>query len=218
LVSQAVAADSVIDIYAATGMERPDISILSDEFLEEVSQLPQKNLKMELLRKLINDEIRSVSRTNVIQERKFSEMLESAINRYQNRALTTAEIIAELVAMAKELSDTKGRGEQLQLGDSELAFYDAVCQNDSAVMEIGDETLKTIARELIVAVRESTTIDWSLKESVRTGLRARVRRLLNKYDYPPDRQDRAVELEIEQAERLANDLAAWYRSGGGVGG
>jgi type I restriction enzyme R subunit len=208
LVSQAVAADTMIDIYAAAGLDRPDISILSDEFLEEVSQLPLKNLQMELLRKLINDEIRSVGRTNVVQQRRFSDMLESAINRYQNRALTTAEIIAELVAMAKELRDAKGRGDQLQLGEKELAFYDAVCQNDSAVMELGDETLKAIARELVVAVRESATIDWSLKESVRAGLRARVRRLLNKYDYPPDKQDRAVELVIEQAERIANDLAA----------
>jgi len=122
-------------------------------------------------------------------------------------ALTTAEIIAELVAMAKELRDAKDRHEQLHLTDSELAFYDAVCQNDSAVMELGDETLKAIARELIVAVRESA-IDWSLKESVRAGLRARVRRLLNKYGYPPDKQDRAVDLVIEQAERIAADLGS----------
>ena len=208
LVSHAVAADSVIDIYAAAGMERPDISILSDEFLDEVSHLPQKNLQMELLRKLINDEIRSVGRTNIVQGRRFSDMLESAINRYQNRALTTAEIIAELVAMAKVMREAKGRGDQLQLGERELAFYDAVCQNDSAVMELGDETLKAIARELVVAVRESATIDWNLKESVRAGLRARVRRLLNKYDYPPDKQDRAVELVIEQAERIASAEAA----------
>jgi type I restriction enzyme R subunit len=139
----------------------------------------------------------------VVQARQFSEPLDDAIRRYTNRALTTAEIIAELVKLAKEMRDAEARGEQLGLRDDELAFYDAVCQNEPAVLELGDDVLKLIAQELVKAVRESTSIDWNLKESVRAGLRAKVRRLLTRFDYPPDKEERAIQLVLEQAELLA---------------
>lgn len=207
LVSEAVAADEVVDVYAQLGMERPDLSILSDEFLDGLSQDARPNLQMELLKRLLNDRIRSLRRTNLVQSRQFSELLDDAIRRYTNRTLTTAEIIGELVKLAKEVRDAGNRGEQLGLSEKELAFYDAVCQNEPAVLELGDEVLKTIARELVKAVRESASIDWNLKESVRAQLRAKVRRLLTRYDYPPDKEERAIQLVLEQAELIADDAA-----------
>lgn len=203
LVSAAVAADEVIDVYAVAGMERPDLSILSDAFLEGLTKSERPNLQAELLKKLINDKIRSLRKSNVVEARRFSEMLDEAIRRYQNRTLSTAEIIAELVDLAKAMRDAADRGESLGLRDDELAFYDAIHENESAVLELGDDTLKAIARELVVAVQESATIDWNLKETVRASMRAKVRRLLNKHGYPPDGQERAVQLVIEQAELFA---------------
>jgi type I restriction enzyme, R subunit len=203
LVSEAIVADEVIDVYASAGMERPDISILSDEFLDNLSKDPRPNLRMELLKRLIADQIRTLRRTNLVQSRLFSDLLDEAIARYTNRALTTAEIIAELVKLAKEIREGGKRASELGLNDAEVAFYDAVVQNDAAVLELGDDILKQIARELVKTIRESATIDWNLKESVRASMRARVRRLLAKYDYPPDKEDRAVELVLEQAELLA---------------
>ena len=208
LVSEAVSADGVIDIYALAGMERPDISILSDAFLEGLIKDDRPNVQMQLLRKLINDEIRTTRRTNVVQARKFSELLDSAILKYTNRNLTTAEIIAELVELAKKMRDEKNRGEELGLAHDEIAFYDAVCQNDSAILQMGDDTLKQIAKELVQAVRGSISIDWNLKESVRAGMRAKVKRLLTRYDYPPDKEERALQLILEQAELVAVDEAA----------
>ena len=208
LVSEAVSADGVIDIYALAGMERPDISILSDAFLEGLIKDDRPNVQMQLLRKLINDEIRTTRRTNVVQARKFSELLDSAILKYTNRNLTTAEIIAELVELAKKMRDEKNRGEELGLAHDEIAFYDAVCQNDSAILQMGDDTLKQIAKELVQAVRGSISIDWNLKESVRAGMRAKVKRLLTRYDYPPDKEERAIQLILEQAELVAVDEAA----------
>ena len=203
LVSQAVSAEGVIDVYAAAGMERPDISILSDEFLDGLDRTERPNLQMALLRRLLGDRIRSMRRENIVESRRFSELLEAAIRRYQNRALTTAEIIAELVRLAREVRDAAHRGEDLGLRKDEVAFYDAIRQNEPAVLELGDETLKTIARQLVTAVRESATIDWDVKETVRAQMRAKVRRLLNRYGYPPDGQERAVQLVIEQAELFA---------------
>jgi type I restriction enzyme, R subunit len=204
LVSEAVVSEGVIDVYAAAGIENPELSILSDEFLEGLVQGDRPNLQLELLRRLLNDEIRSQRRTNLVQARRFSELLDEAINRYTNRALSTAEIIAALVELAKEMREAKSRAGELGLDDSELAFYDAVCQNDAAILELGDDTLKAIAQALVKAVRESATIDWNLKESVRAGLRAKVKRLLARYDYPPDKEERAIELVLEQAELLAD--------------
>lgn len=188
-------------------MEKPDLSILSDEFLERITATDRPNLQMELLRRLLADQIRTMRRENLVQSRRFSDLLDAAINRYQNRALSTAQIIAELVALAKELRATHEREAALGLSHAEVAFYDAVVQNDTAVMELGDETLKAIARELVHAVRESASIDWNLKESVRAAMRARVRRLLAKYDYPPDKEERAVELVLDQAVLLADSVA-----------
>jgi type I restriction enzyme, R subunit len=150
--------------------------------------------------RLINDQIKTVQRTNLVQARKFSEQLDEAINRYTNRALTTAEIVAELVKLVKEMRDQNNRHHELGLSSAEAALYDAIVQNDSAVLEMGDETLKQIARELVHAVHSSATIDWSLKESVRATIRAKVRRVLAKYDYPPDREEKAIELVLEQAK------------------
>jgi type I restriction enzyme R subunit len=164
LVSAAVAADEVIDVHAAAGMERPDLSILSDKFLEGLTKSDRPSLQAELLKKLINDKIRSLRKSNIVEARLFSDMLDEAIRRYQNRTLSTAEIIAELVELAKAMRDAADRGESLGLSDDELAFYDAIHENESAVLELGDDLLKPIARELVVAVQESATIDWNLKE------------------------------------------------------
>jgi type I restriction enzyme R subunit len=205
LVSEAVTADEVVDVYKELGMDRPDLSILSDEFLDQVTHDPRPNLQMELLKRLLSDRIRSLRRTSLVQSRQFSELLDDAIRRYTNRALTTAEIIGELVRLAKDLREAGARGENLGLDEKELAFYDAVCQNEPAVLELGDDVLKAIARELVKAVRESTSIDWNLKESVRAAMRAKVRRLLSRYGYPPDMEERAIQLVLEQAELQAED-------------
>jgi type I restriction enzyme R subunit len=208
IVSQAVATDEVIDIFSAAGLKKPDISILSDEFLAEVRSLPQKNLAVELLRKLLNDEIRTRSRRNLVQARSFAEMLERAIRAYQNRAVETAQVIEELISLGREMRDAHRRGEYLNLTDDEIAFYDALEVNDSAVKVLGDDTLKAIARELVETVRRNVTIDWSVKESVRAKLRSMVRRILRKYGYPPDKQEKATNTVLEQAELLCRDWAA----------
>lgn len=208
LVSEAVAADEVIDIYAQAGMERPDISILSDAFLDGLTKTERPNLQMQLLRKLLNDEIRTLRRKNIVQARQFSELLDAAITKYTNRNLSTAEIIAQLVELAKQMRDAHNRGEKLGLKTDEVAFYDAIVQNDSAVLEMGDETLKKIASELVRAVRESATIDWNLKEGVRATMRAKVKRLLTQYDYPPDKEEKAIDLVLEQAELFATEEVA----------
>jgi len=208
LVNEAVGADEVVDIYKLAGVETPELSILSDEFLDSLAHKDKPNLQMGLLRRLLNDQIRTIQRTNVVQGRKFSEQLEAAIFRYTNRSLTTAEIIAELVKMAKEIRDQSKRHEQLGLTEAEAAFYDAIVQNEAAVLQMGDDILKKIAAELVTSVRQSATIDWTLKESVRASMRAKVRRLLAKYDYPPDLEEKAVELVLEQAELFAAGEAA----------
>ncbi len=208
VVSDAVTTGGVIDIYAAAGIDKPDISIIDDDFARRLSTNPHPNLQIELLRRLLTSELKSVAKRNLIAERKFSEMLERAMRSYTNRSLEAAEVIAELVELAKEMKAEHGRGSALGLRDDELAFYDAVCQNDSAVLDLGDDTLKTIARELVAIVRTNATIDWDKKEQVRASLRRHVRRLLTKYRYPPDKQEAAVRLVLQQAERLAADVAA----------
>jgi len=208
LVSRAVASDEVVDIFAAAGLKQPDISILSDEFLAEVRALPHRNVALELLQKLLNDEIRRRSRSNVVQSRAFSEMLERSIRQYQNRTLAVAEVIAELIELAREMREASERGEQMGLTEEEVAFYDALEANDSAVKVLGDETLRTIARELVRLVRQNATIDWTVKESSRAALRAMVKRLLRRYGYPPDKQEKATKTVLEQAELLCADWAA----------
>ncbi len=207
IVSRAVASDEVIDIFAAAGLKTPDISILSDEFLAEVRRLPQKNLAMEVLRKLLNDEIKAHSRKNLVQSRSFAEMLERTIRKYQNRSIDAAQVIAELVELAKDMREARKRGEDLHMTEEELAFYDALEVNDAAVKIMGDEVLRQIAHELVDIVRRNVTIDWTVKESVRAKLRSLVKRLLRKYGYPPDKQEKATQTVLEQAELLCKDWA-----------
>ncbi len=208
IVSRAVASEEVIDIFAAAGLKTPDISILSEEFLEEVRRLPQKNLALEVLRKLLNDEIKTRTSRNVVESRRFSEMLERTIRKYQNRSIDTAEVIAQLVDLARDMREAQKRGEELHLSDEELAFYDALEVNDSAVKIMGDEVLRQIAHDLVDTVRRNVTIDWTVKESVRAKLRTMVKRILRKYGYPPDKQERATLTVLEQAEVLCKDWAA----------
>lgn len=204
LVNEAVGADEVVDIYKLAGVDKPELSILSDEFLDSLATKDRPNLQAGLLQRLINDHIRTIRRTNVVQARKFSEQLDEAINRYTNRALTTAEIISELVKLAKEMRDQEYRHQELGLSVSEAAFYDAIVQNDAAVLTMGDDVLKRIAVDLVSQIQNSITIDWNYKESVKAEMRAKVRRLLAKYDYPPDLEEKAVELVLQQAEVFAN--------------
>ena len=203
LVNEAVAAEEVVDIYKLAGVETPELSILSDEFLDGLVHKERPNLQMGLLRRLLGDQIKTVQRTNLVQGRKFSEQLEEAINRYTNRSLTTAEIITELVKLAKEMRDQAQRHERLGLSEAEAAFYDAIVQNQSAVLELGDDKLKKVAADLVSSVRASATIDWNLKDSVRAGMRSKVRRLLVRNGYPPDLEEQAIELVLEQAELFA---------------
>ena len=199
IVAKAIVSDQVIDVFATAGLKKPDISILSDEFLAEVRELPHRNVAVELLQKLLNDEVRARSRRNVVQSRSFAEQLEQTIRRYQNRTITSARVIAELIELAREMREAHKRGEELGLSEEELAFYDDLEVNDSAVKMLGDETLRTIAHELVGTVRRNATIDWQLKESTRAKLRAMVRRLLRKYGYPPDKQEKATRTVLEQA-------------------
>jgi type I restriction enzyme R subunit len=207
IVSKAVASDEVVDIFAAAGLKKPDLSILSDQFLAEVRGMPQRNLAVELLRKLLAGEIKLRLRRNVVQARSFAELLEQAVRRYQNRAIEAAQVIEELIELAKNLRDANARGDKLGLLEDELAFYDALETNDSAVKVLGDETLKKIAQELVVAVRGNVTIDWTLRENVQAKLRVIVKRILRKYGYPPDKQKKATETVLEQAEVLSQDWA-----------
>jgi len=204
IVSKAIASDQVIDIFAAAGLKNPDISILSDQFLADVRGMEHKNLAVELLRKLLNDEVKARSRHNLVQARSFADLLEQSVRRYQNRAIEAAQIIEELIELAKEMRAAEKRGEQLGLTSDELAFYDALEVNDSAVKVLGDDALRTIARELVDTVRKNVTIDWAVKESIRAKLRVIVKRILRKYGYPPDKQEVATNTVLQQAELLSS--------------
>ncbi|MCA9028400.1 MAG: type I restriction endonuclease subunit R [Planctomycetaceae bacterium] len=206
IVSRAVSSDEVIDIFAAAGLKKPDISVLSDEFLAEVQGMPQRNLAVEMLRKLLEGEIKQRAKKNVVQARSFLEMLEKSINRYQNRAIETAAVIEELISMARDFRAAQQRGEQLGLSDDEVAFYDALEVNDSAVKILGDSILRQIAQELVHAVRNNLTIDWTVRDNVRANLRVIIKRILRKHGYPPDKQEKATATVLEQAEQLSR---AW---------
>ena len=208
IISRAVAPEGVIDIFEAAGLDKPDISILSEEFLAEVKGMPHRNLAIELLQKLLQGELATRRRKNVVQARSFSEMLEQSLRRYQNRAIEAAQVIEELIELAREMREAGARGEQLGLTDDELAFYDALETNDSAVQVLGDETLRAIARELVETVRYNVTIDWTLRENVRANLRRHVRRILRRHGYPPDKQEQATQTVLEQAEVLSEGWAA----------
>ena len=205
IVSNAVTSDEVVNIFDAAGLKTPNISILSDEFLEEVQNLEHKNIALELLKKLLNDEIRTMQKKFLVKSRSFSKMLEETIKKYQNQTIEAAQVIAELVELAKKIRDEQGRGDGLNLSQDEVAFYDALCENDSAVTELGDDTLKKIAQELVVMLRKNATIDWTLKDSVQAKLRVLVKKLLNKYKYPPDKQELATKTVLEQASVLCKD-------------
>jgi type I restriction enzyme R subunit len=195
--------DEVVDIFAAAGLKKPDISILSDEFLAEVRGMPQRNLAVELLQKLLKGEIRNRLRRNVVQSRSFADLLEQSLRRYQNRAIETAKVIEELIQLAKDMRAAERRGEELGLTEDEVAFYDALETNDSAVKVLGDDALRMIARELVATVRANVTIDWTVRENVRAHLRVLVKRILRKYGYPPDLQEKATQTVLEQAEVLS---------------
>ena len=207
IISRAVASEGVLDIFAAAGLEKPDISVLSDEFLAEVRGMPHRNLAVELLQKLLKGELSAKRRKNLVQARSFAEMLEQSLRRYQNRAIEAAQVIEELIELARELREADARGEQLGLSDDELAFYDALETNDSAVQVLGDETLREIARDLVDSVRRNVAIDWTIREDVRAFLRSRVKRILRKHGYPPDKQEKATQTVLEQAELLSEGWA-----------
>ena len=206
IINSAVVSGEVVDIFAAVGLDKPNIGLLDDDFLAQVHNLPEKNLAVELLKRLLQGEIKSRFASNVVQDRKFSEMLAGVIQRYQNRSIETAQVMEELIAMAKKFREAAGRGEQLGLREDEVKFYDALANNESAVRELQDETLKKIAQELTQSLRDNLTVDWSERESVRAKLRLMVKRVLKKYKYPPDQQEGAVQLILEQAQALGE---AW---------
>jgi type I restriction enzyme R subunit len=210
IVDKAIAPQGMVDIFSLAGLPNPDLSILSDEFLEEVRRLPQRNLAVEALRRLLEDEIRARRGKNVVQSRAFSELLENALRRYQNRTIEAAQVIEELIQLAKDMRAADRRGEELGLTEDELAFYDALETNDSAVQVLGDETLRAIAQELVRQVRRNLSIDWTERESARARLRVLVKRILRKYGYPPDKQEKATETVLEQAAVLSD---AWALEG-----
>ena len=207
IIGSAVVSEDVVDVFNAVGLEKPNIGILDDAFLAEVRNLPEKNLAVELLERLLEGEIKSKFASNVVQERKFSELLANVIKRYQNRAIETAQVIEELIAMAKKFKAAATRGEALGLSEDEILFYDALVDNESAVRELSDEILKKIAHELTENLRKNITVDWSSRESVRAQLRLMVKRILRKYKYPPDQQEKAIALVLQQAEALSERWA-----------
>ena len=206
LVAKAIVTEGqIIDVFTAAGLKKPDISILSEEFLAEVRGLKHKNVAAELLEKLLKDELRTLATRNLVQSRQFSEMLKSTLNAYHNRAIATQEVIEELIKLAKQISEAQQRGEKLGLSGDEVAFYDALAANDSAVEAMGIPELKVIAAELVTMVRKSVTIDWTLRESARARIRVMVKRILKKHGYPPDLQEEATKTVLAQAELLCVD-------------
>jgi len=206
IIGSAVVSEEVVDVFEAVGLDKPNIGILDDDFLADVRNLPERNLAVELLERLLEGEIKSRFAGNLVQEKKFSEMLTNVVKRYQNRAIETAQVIEELIEMAKKFHAAANRGEELGLTEDEVRFYDALANNESAVRELNDETLKKIAHELTENLRKNITVDWSARESIRAKLRIMVKRILKKYKYPPDQQEGAVELVLQQAEALGE---AW---------
>jgi type I restriction enzyme, R subunit len=207
IISSAVVSEEVVDIFDAVGLDKPNIGILDDAFLAEVRNLPERNLAVELLERLLEGEIKSRFASNVVQSKKFSDMLAHVVQRYQNRSIEAAQVMEELVEMAKKFREAASRGEQLGLNEDEVRFYDALANNESAVRELTDETLKKIAHELAESLRKNLTVDWSARESVQAKLRLMVKRILRKYKYPPDQQEAAVELVLQQAKALGEQWA-----------
>lgn len=208
LISRSVISEGVVDILEAIGLQKQDISILSDEFLDEIKNLPQKNLALEALRRLLNGQIRSISRQNLVQARKFSELLEAAINKYSARALDATQVILELIEIAKHVKEAVSRGDELGLSSEELAFYDALTTNRSAVELMGDQVLKQIATELATTIRNNMSVDWTVREAVQARMRVMIKKLLRKYKYPPDQTEGAVILVMEQAKQMCENESA----------
>ncbi len=206
ILSDAVVADEVVDIFDAAGIKKPDISILSDEFLAEVKGMQHKNLALELLKKLLSDEIKTRQKTNIVQSKKFSEMIENAVRNYQNNLITSAQVIEELINLAKEIKEADRKGEELGLDFREFAFYSALEVNDSAVSVLGDDILRHIARELVDTIRKNSSVDWTVRENVKAKMRIAVKKLLRKHGYPPDLEKTATETVLEQAKLLATAL------------
>ena len=198
--------ESVVDIFDAVGLDKPNIGLLDDEFLAQVRDLPEKNLAVELLERLLQGEIKSRFAGSVVQDRKFSDMLGNVIQRYQNRSIETAQVMEELIQMAKKFREASLQGEKLGLTEDEVRFYYALIENESAVRELSDDTLKKIAHELTENLRKNLSVDWSARESVQAKLRLMVKRILRKYKYPPDHQDAAVDLVLEQVRAFGD---AW---------
>ena len=195
----------MIDIFSAVGLDKPNIALLSDEFLEEVRGLPQKNLAVELLKRLLAGKVKAVARNNLMQSKKFSELLENAIKKYQNRAIETTQVIMELIELAKEMNEMHKRGEETGLSTDELAFYDSLGSNDAAVMIMGDDILKQIARDLTYTIKNNLGVDWAIRETVRAKMHLTVKKLLKKYGYPQDKQEQAVKTVMEQAELMCGN-------------
>jgi type I restriction enzyme, R subunit len=207
ILSKAVISDRIIDIFEAAGIQKPELSILSEGFLAEVKEMPQKNLAFEALKKLLNDEIRIISKKNIIQAKSFMDLLEKTIKRYTNKSIEAAQVIEELIELARKVRDEKGRGKELKMSDDEIAFYDALEINDSAVRVLGEPTLKKIALELTETIRKSVTIDWTQRESVQAEIRLKIKKILRKYGYPPDKEKKATETVLRQAELIAGNVA-----------
>jgi type I restriction enzyme R subunit len=205
IISKAVISDRVIDVFAAAGLDKPNISVLSDEFLEHMKGMPQKNLAFEALRRLLAEEIRIKRKKNLVQARSFEELLDKSIKAYINKSISTAEIVEQMIELAKKMRDSYLRGNELHLSEEEVAFYDALADNESAVQVLGDGTLRAMARELVETVRNNISIDWTLREDVQARLRLLIKKLLKKYKYPPDKQQKATETVLDQAKLLCRD-------------
>ncbi len=203
IIDNAIVAGGIADVFDMVGLDKPNIGLLSDEFLEDVKNLPHKNLAMELLEKLLRDEIKARMKTDVVSEMKYSDRILETLRKYHNRAIETAQVIEELIALAKEMEDDLAQADKLGLNADEISFYRALIQNESAVRELGDNNLRELARYITEQLRKSTTVDWQVRDSVRAKLRNLVRRALKRWKYPPDKTDEAIELCLKQAEALS---------------
>ena len=207
LVSESLVGDGVADVFKIAGLESPDISILSDEFLAEVKKMPQKNLAVELLQKLMKDEMKTRFKNNIVKQKQFSELLQNALDKYSNRAIEAAQVIEELIQMAKAFKEDLDKAKKMNLNESEVAFYDALSDNNSAKELMGDELLVKIAREVAEKLRKNVTVDWNVKESVRAKLRLIIKNILKRYKYPPDEEKKAIDLVLVQAEQFSEEWA-----------
>ncbi len=205
LISKAISSNEVIDILSAVGLSKPNIAILSEEFLEEIKGMKQKNLAVELLNRLLKGSIKTFSRRNLVQSKKFSELLEVAIRKYQNRAIETTQIIMELIELARRISEAEKRGESTGLTPDKLAFYDVLAENESARDVMGDEILVQIARDLTIAIKNSISIDWAIRDSAQAKMKMTIKRLLKKYGYPPDKTPKAVDIVMEQTKLMCQN-------------